>query len=79
MKNNLEKIENKYIEDIEFKLSYQEDTIEKINEILTSQQLQMNKLNQQIKSIQEVVKRLYKQQENSTTEISEQYELPPHY
>ncbi len=75
--NNLEKIEK-----IEFNLSYQEDIIDKLNEMVTSQQLQINKLEQQTELLQEAIKKVISQT-NSGLELQEsseqQYELPPHF
>ena len=66
---------NDLIEQLEFKIAFQEDTIDQLNKIVTQQQLSIDKLEQQQAIIIERLKGL----QNGSSNINSGEETPPHY
>lgn len=63
------------IEVLQVKLAYQEDTIEQLNQIVTSQQKQLRELEKLSDRIVDKLKGLQSQESS----INDGVELPPHY
>ena len=74
MSNNSERMQQD-IESLQVKLAYQEDTLEQLNQIVTSQQSQIQHLDKLTRSMLEKLKTI-QTEENS---ISDGVEIPPHY
>ncbi len=62
--------------DIEIKVSYQEDTIEMLNDIVTKQQQQLNKLQ---KSLEVLADRMQDVKVQFDDPLNPADERPPHY
>lgn len=63
------------IESLQIKLAYQEDTIEHLNQVVTAQQGQLQRLEKLTQITSEKLKSLQSEQSN----INDGTELPPHY
>lgn len=74
MSNSLQDLESKLI-DLESKLAFQDDTIEKLNSVVTQQQVQLDHLNLQVEKLQEWIKNL----QPSNIASSSEETPPPHY
>lgn len=66
---------NDLIEQLEFKVAFQEDTIDQLNQIVTKQQMRIDRLEQQ----QQVIIEKLKGVQNATSNINSGEEKPPHY
>jgi len=64
-----------FLEQLEFKIAFQEDTIEQLNQVVTAQQQSIATLEKTQKLIIEKLKGL----QNTTSNINADNELPPHY
>lgn len=63
------------LEQLEFKVAFQEDTIEQLNQVVTQQQQLIDKLEKNQALIIEKLKGL----QNVTSSINAGEEIPPHY
>jgi SlyX protein len=63
------------IEQLEFKVAYQEDNFEQLNEIVTNQQFTIDRQTQMLKALVDKVKTL--QEPNSDNDPGD--DVPPHY
>ena len=63
------------IEQLEFKVAYQEDNFEQLNEIVTNQQFTIDRQTQMLKALVDKVKTL--QEPNSDNAPGD--DVPPHY
>lgn len=70
----IERLESK-IDDLEYKVAYQEQTIETLNDALTEQQLQLSKIQEQMKFM---VGKLKSMTTSNMADASEETP-PPHY
>lgn len=61
------------IEHLQTQLAFQEDTIEALHKALVSQQMQIEKLEFQMKHV------LERQQQHASSNINAAHETPPHY
>ena len=68
-------IENRLME-LEIKVSYQEDLLQILNDIIAAQQQQIDRLEVAFKNVNERVQSLAAK---TPEESSPNYELPPHY
>lgn len=67
---------NNRLNELESKFSYQENTIDILNETILRQQIEIDTLKQYI---QQIVMRLQNSERISSTTTEEMIELPPHY
>lgn len=67
---------NNRLNELESKFSYQENTIDILNETILRQQIEIDTLKQYI---QQIVMRLQNSERISSTTTEEIIELPPHY
>ncbi len=74
MNNLIEKLESK-IDDLEYKVAYQEQTIDTLNDALTQQQLQLSKIQEQMRFM---ISKLKSMTSSSLADQSEETP-PPHY
>lgn len=74
MSNSEQQLEARIIE-LESKLAFQDDTIEKLNAVVTQQQTQLDQLHSSLEKLREWIKNL--QQPNIAT--SNEETPPPHY
>ena len=63
------------IEQLEFKVAYQEDSLEQLNEIVTNQQFTIDRQTQMMKALVDKVKTL----QEPNTDNDQGDDLPPHY
>jgi SlyX protein len=63
------------IEQLEFKVAYQEDILEQLNEIVTNQQYTIDRQTQMLKGLVDKVKTI----QVATSDKDEGDDLPPHY
>lgn len=68
-------IENRLME-LEIKVSYQEDLLQTLNDIIAKQQQQIDRLEVAFKNVNERVKSLVTKMPDDSLQ---QYEIPPHY
>ncbi len=73
--NPLQILSNR-LDELESKFSYQENTIDILNETILKQQLEIDRLKQYI---QKIVMRLQANERTDSPTTSEIVELPPHY
>ncbi len=74
MNSLIEKLESK-IDDLEYKVAYQEQTIDSLNDALTQQQLQLSKMQEQMRFM---VGKLKSMTSSNLADPSEETP-PPHY
>lgn len=74
MNTLIEKLESK-IDDLEYKVAYQEQTIDALNDALTQQQLQLSKIQEQMRFM---VGKLKSMTSSNLADASEETP-PPHY
>lgn len=74
MNTLIEKLESK-IDDLEYKVAYQEQTIDALNDALTQQQLQLSKMQEQMRFM---VGKLKSMTGSNLADASEETP-PPHY
>ena len=63
------------LDQLEFKVAFQEDTIEQLNQIVTQQQMAIDALEQKQQVIIEKLKSL----QSTSSNINSGEEIPPHY
>jgi len=63
------------IDDLQMKLSFQEELLEQLNQVVTDQQKQITNLELALETMKVQVNTI----QTSTQEQSQQHELPPHY
>jgi SlyX protein len=68
-------IENRLME-LEIKVSYQEDLLQILNDIIATQQQQIDRLETAFKNVNERVQNLAIKMPDDSTQ---QHEIPPHY
>ena len=66
------------LEDLQVKYSFQEDFLQSLNEIIVSQQKELDKIKSQIREIKEELVAL-QENDNATKNIESKSETPPHY
>ncbi len=67
---------NQALIDLQTQLSFQEETIDQLNTVVTRQQKDIVQLLVEVKALKEAYRALM---ETTKTERSAAYELPPHY
>jgi SlyX protein len=63
------------IEQLEFKIAYQEDSVEQLNDIVTNQQFAIDRQTQLLKGLVDKIKTI----QVSNSEPDQGNDLPPHY
>jgi SlyX protein len=66
---------NEAIADLQIRMTHQDDTIDQLNAIVTRQQLELDRLKEEVGRLREVVQDL----KDSTATGQGGHELPPHY
>ncbi len=63
------------IDELQMKLAFQDDLLEKLNQVVTDQQQQITRLELALETMKVQVNSM----QTSNQETSQQHELPPHY
>ena len=66
------------LEDLQVRYSFQEDLLQSLNEIIVSQQKELDKIKSQIREIKEELVAL-QENHNAMKNVEVKSEIPPHY